>query len=198
MWIANKQIISFAFAHSDAAAPRRIFGRYFQKNGICVKLKYLTLILSLACPIVVHSANFTHEGEVITSSTTVKTIDCGTYTIDLTHETFPFEYEKFIPSEFQIKGFYGSTTTIAKKAIIRPADFIVPNANDIAELKAVLPKGRTYLPGSVACKGKLLVVSYWSGGNCSECEAFVSFEYSGSELVNPIKVTYSDFKELSK
>jgi hypothetical protein len=162
-----------------------------------VKFKCSIVILSLVFPVFVYSESFFHDGETVTSSTSVKTIDCGKYTVDLSHETFPFKYENIIPSEFQIKGFYGSPTTIAKQAIIQPVGIIVPNANDIAELKALFPEGRTYLPGSVACSGKQLVVSYWSGGNCSECEAFVSFEVSGQKLQNPKKVNYSDFKTLS-
>jgi len=163
-----------------------------------VKFKYVIAILSLVAQPAAYSASFTTEDEVVTSSISVKTIDCGNYKVDLNHETFPFKYENDIPREFMIKGFYGSPTTIAKQAIIQPAGIVVPNPNDLIELKSLYPEGRTYLAGSAACNGNQLFVSYWSGGNCSQCEAFVSFTYSDSELSSPKKLTYRDFKEISK
>lgn len=163
-----------------------------------MKMKYLIAVVSVIVQTSAYSASFTIKDEVVTSSKSIETIDCGTYKVDLTHETFPFKYEDNIPNEFMIKGFYGSPTTIAKQAIIQPAGIIVPNPNDIADLKSLYPEGRTYLAGSAACSGTLLIVSYWSGGNCSQCEAFISFEYSGLKLSNPKKVTYREFKAVLK
>jgi hypothetical protein len=163
-----------------------------------VKTKYVIAALSLVVQTSAYSAKFTIKGEVVASSTSVKTINCGTYKVDLIHENFPFKYENYIPNEFMIEGFYGSPTTIAKQAIVQPAGIVVPNPNDVVELKSLYPQDRTYLAGSAACSGTLIIVSYWSGGNCSQCEAFVSFEYSGSKLSNPKKVTYSEFKSVSK
>lgn len=163
-----------------------------------VKLKYLLAILSSVISASVYSASFTHKGEVVTSSVSSKIIDCGTYKVNLSHETFPFKYENYIPSKYRIKGFYGSVTTINKKAVILPSGVIVPNPNDLMELKALYPEGRTYLAGSAVCSANKLIVSYWSGGNCYQCDAFVSFDVSGSKLLNPKKATYNDFKAISQ
>ncbi|WP_371192906.1 hypothetical protein [Glaciecola sp. SC05] len=163
-----------------------------------MKTKYLILALGLVFQASAHSASFTAKGEVVASSTSVKTIDCDIYKVDLVHESFPLKFENYVPSEFRVDGFYGSSTTISKQAIIQPAGLVVPNPNDIDELKNLYLEGRTYLAGSAVCQGSLLIVSYWSGGNCSQCEAFVSFEYSDSKLSNPKIVTYREFKSLSK
>ncbi len=163
-----------------------------------MNLKYLIAALSTVVASSAYSASFSHKGETITSSTTVKTIDCGNYTIDLNHEAFSFDYENHIPSNFKIKGFYGSITTISKQAVIQPTGIIIPSPNNLTELKDLYPKDRTYLAGSAVCSGNKIIVSYWSGGNCSQCEAFVAFDISGSKLLNPAKATYSHFKAISK
>ena len=168
------------------------------KIGFSVKTKYLILVLSFVVQVSAHSASFTAKGEIVTSSISVKTVDCGTYEIDLQHESFPFKFENYVPSKFKVQGFYGSSTTVSKQAIIQPIGYVLPSPNDIEELKNIYPEGRTYLASSAVCHGSKIIVSYWSGGNCSQCEAFVSFEFSGSKLSNPKKVSYHEFKSLSK
>jgi hypothetical protein len=162
-----------------------------------LKILCSTLILLLLSGSV-FSASFTHKGEVIKSSVSVKSIECGQYKIDLKKENFPFKHEMNVPQKFKIKGFHGSNSTIGKDAVLQPAGVIVPRPNDLPKLKANYPADRTYLAGSAVCKGNKVIVAYWSGGNCSECEAFVSFEVLGSKLLNPTKVSYQQYKAISQ
>lgn len=166
--------------------------------GYSVRLKIFLVALGLVFQTISNAASFNHQGEDIASSIAIKTIDCGKYKVEVVHESFPFKYENYVPEEFFIKGFYGSVTTVSKQAIIRPEGIVVPNANDIDEIQGSYPENRTYLAGSAACKGSQLIISYWSGGNCSQCEAYVSFEVYGSKLINPKKVTYREFQALSQ
>lgn len=146
----------------------------------------------------VFSESFTLNGKVIESIVSEKIIDCGKYKILLKKENFPFKYEMEIPKHYQIKGFYGSAVYIDKSAFIMPSNSDIPRPNEIAELKELYPDDRTYLPGSAVCRGNTLIVSYWSGGNCKNCEAFVQFDISNGNLRNARQVSYKDVKLLNK
>lgn len=144
------------------------------------------------------AASFDLNGVSIHSKITEKKVVCGQYQVKLTSDDFPSKYEDQIPSQFHIKGFDGPATIVKKEATLVPGGVNIPSPTDIRELHSRFPAERTYLPSSAVCKNNALVMSYWSGGNCDDCEAFIKFDLSNGMPSNPEKVPYSEFKALEQ
>lgn len=144
------------------------------------------------------AASFDLNGVSVNSKITEKTVECGQYQVVLKSDEFPFNYEDQIPMQFQIKGFDGPTTIVKKEAILIPGGVNIPTPANIKELHSSFPANRTYLPSSAACKNNVLIISYWSGGNCEDCEAFIKFEVSNGMPLNPEKVKHTEFKTLEQ
>ncbi|MFD1218254.1 hypothetical protein [Microbulbifer celer] len=144
----------------------------------------------------VNAASFNLDGKIIESDTVEEIVDCGSYKVRLKSEQFPYKYEMEIPEEYKIEGFYGSSAIVEKSAFIFPGGTRVLSPSEIKSLKSLYPLDRTYLPTSAVCKGSTLIVSYWSGGNCKECEAFLQFEVVDGKPTNAKKVHYGQVQVL--
>ena len=156
----------------------------------------VTLFLVFAASLQSHASSFVLDGGIIETNISEQIVECGSYQVLLRNEQFPYKYETNIPKKYDIKGFYGSSSIVNKSAFILPSGAKVPKPNEISELKNSYPIDRTYLPGSAVCKDNTLIVSYWSGGNCKECEAFIQFEISNGKPKNAQKVNYGDVEAL--
>ena len=156
----------------------------------------LPLLFLAASSLPICAADFSYKGNTVTSQVSETIVECNAYQVLIKKEHFPYKYEMVVPKAFHIKEFFGSAATIRKEAFILPNTTIIPQPNEISTIKGKYPRNRTYLPSSAVCKGNTLIVSYWSGGNCKECEAFVQFEIVGGMLTKPQKVDYSHVKDL--
>jgi hypothetical protein len=163
-----------------------------------MKVPGILLIITISVPLYLNAASFNLNGEDIKSSVTEKIVECDSYKVKIVNEQFPYKYEMEIPQEFQIEGFYGSSVIVNKAAFILPSGTRIPNPNDIENLKETYPTKRTYLAGSAVCKGDTLIISYWSGGNCKECEAFVQFKVIDGQPTRAEKVDYSHVRALKQ
>ncbi len=161
-------------------------------------MKYYYYFLILICCGSVSAAEFVFNGELIRSINSEETYDCGSYKVILKKEKFPLKYEMNVPQELKIKGFYGSRAIVRQEAILIPGNTIIPMPQNILELKSQYPSDRTYLPTKATCSGQKLIISYWSGGNCKDCETFVLFDVVNNIPQNPQRSDYSHVKTLSK
>ena len=157
-----------------------------------------TIFFVITASFEIQAASFNLNGEIIESEITKKTTECDSYQVVLENEYFPYKHELKIPKEFRIKNFHGSSAIVNKSAFILPGKIAIPRPSQIEGIEGQYPRNRTYLPNSVVCKGDILIVSYWSGGNCKECEAFLQFKILNGVPTNPQTVDYDHFKELEK
>lgn len=149
--------------------------------------------------LVTHSviaAEFFLSGKAISSKVDEKIIACDGYSISLISESFPMEYELSVPEEYRIEGFNGSRAYIRREAFIEPFGIKVPKPQEIDSLKNFYKAGLTYLPTNAVCRDNEMIISYWSGGNCSHCEAFIHFTLENKKLISPVKVSYRDVKAM--
>ncbi len=144
----------------------------------------------------VGAESFTVDGTIVESVNTIKTFECEGFQVSISEDKFPIKHEMSVPQKYRIKGFFGSYSIISKSAKLLPYNLSIPAPQDIKELSPLYPKGRTFLPTSAACKGSTLIISYWSGGNCKECEAFVKFEVENGFLKSAQKANYGDVRAL--
>lgn len=156
------------------------------------------LLFSLLLSFSTVAAEFVHDEEMVKSAVSEKLLDCGNYQVIFRQDVFPFKYEKIIPQELKINEFYGSSAIVSMDAVVVPGNTTLPNPHELPELNGFLLVDRTYLPSKGTCKDNKLIISYWSGGNCSGCQAFVEFEVIDNVLTNPRKVSYSYFNKFSK
>ncbi len=161
-------------------------------------MKYYYFFFIIFCCCSVSAAEFTLNGELIRSINSKETFDCGSYKIILKQDTFPLKYEMNVPHELKTIGFYGSNVIVRREAILIPGNTIIPMPQDIPELKSQYPSDRIYLPTQATCSGQKVIISYWSGGNKKDSEAFVIFDVSNNILQNPQKVDYSYVSALSR
>lgn len=161
-------------------------------------MKLLKLFLGgvLFMSVKANAFSFNLDGEIIESDISEKIVDCGSYEIHLKNEHFPYKYEMQIPSTYQIEGFFGSFAIIEMSAVIHPVDTRILTPNELKNIQSLYPSDRVYLPASAVCKESIFIMSYWSGGNCKECEAFVQFEVIDGKPTNAQKVNYGDFNAL--
>ena len=156
------------------------------------KIPLTLVLLTITNNAIANSLEF--EGEIIHSEVTEKLFDCGSYQVRLETDKFPFKYERNIPEKFRLNGFMGSPAIVRKEAYLLPKSTLIPRPDQLKKMKAQLVQGRTYLPTAVACKDDTFIVSYWSGGNCAQCEVFVQFSAKDGVPSNPQKVNYGRVK----
>ena len=161
-----------------------------------MRISKILLGVIFSIPLYLNAASFSLNGKVINSIVNERFVECGSYQIQLVNEHFPYKHEMEVPKQFRIDGFYGSAATVNKSAYFIPGKIKIPNPSEIANLKESYPTNRTYLPASAVCRDNILIVSYWSGGNCRDCEAFVQFKIVDNQLTRPEKVNYSHVKAM--
>jgi hypothetical protein len=142
-----------------------------------------------------NAAEFTLDGITVRSTTIEKEVQCKGYSIILSTERFPAKYEMRIPKEFRIAQYYGPDFIIEQEAYLTPGNFKIPLPNELNEIKDTLLPDRTFLPYKALCKENAFVIFYESGGNCDECEVFVTFEVLDRKPTNPRKIKYSTVKQ---
>lgn len=142
-----------------------------------------------------NAAEFILDGITVQSTTIEKELQCKGYSIKLTTESFPVKYEMRIPKEFKINQYYGSDFIIKREAFLMPGNFKVPFPNELNDIKDTLLPHRTFLPYKALCKKNKFVIFFESGGNCDECEAFVTFEVVNGKPAHPSKISYSTVKQ---
>lgn len=140
------------------------------------------------------AAEFELNGEVISSLKKEDKVQCDGFAVVLRTEYFPFQHEMAVPAKFKTAGFNGSKAIIDKQAFIKPQQLVIPRADEIKAIKGQLSEGLVYLPSKAVCYGNNIVMSYWAGGNCRQCEAFVEFTLEEQQLIAVKKVNYAYFK----
>lgn len=123
------------------------------------------------------AADFVYQGKkIISSSQTEKTL-CDGYELGIVKESFPLEYEAYVPDKYRIKGFTGSAANLSRKAYVQwDSEILLPQPYEIESIASSIAEHKTYLPGKAICGKQSFVISYWSGGNCDTCEIFVEFD----------------------
>lgn len=140
------------------------------------------------------ATEFELNGEVISSLIKEDKVQCDGFAVVLRTEHFPFQHEMAVPAKLKIAGFNGSKAIIDKHAFIKPQQLVIPRANEIKSIKRQLSEGLVYLPSNAVCHGNQIVISYWAGGNCRQCEVFVEFTLEEQQLIAVKKVNYAYFK----
>ena len=156
------------------------------------------LLLAILFPMNLLAAEFILDGKNVTSKVIDKTITCNTFSVIITSEKFPIEYEMRIPTKFSIKGFYGSDFIIGADAyfVSKGAKYKLPYASEVAGLKDHLRKA-TYIPTDAKCTKEGFYIHYWSGGNGQGAESGINYSVSSSGKVSaPLWFNESDFLKL--
>ena len=143
----------------------------------------------------VHAAEFTLDGVTVQSTTIEKEILCEGYSIKLATEKFPAKYEMRIPKEFKIDHYSGPDFIIGREAHFMPGNSKIALPNELHGIKETVLPNRTFLPYKALCKKNEFVIFYESGGNCDECEAFVTFKVVDRKPAHPSKISYSTVKQ---
>lgn len=143
----------------------------------------------------IFSASFFLGDKQVSSMLSESIKECGDYQLLFKTENFPLQYERVIPSKFQIRGFYGSRVIVSREVIVLPEGIRIPRFDKLANIKENYLIDRTYLPSSIECIGNKLVVNYWSGGNCPQCGATVEFEVLENTLVVVNKAKFNTLKD---
>ena len=152
-------------------------------------LGLLPLILLLVA-ISTNATTFELDGKLVQTETKEQILECGDYQIQIVFDDFPFEYETKVPVSLRVKGYYGPDTHRTRNVKFYPGNQLIPDVNLVPKLKAKLLPDRTYLATKAKCTSEKFVIFYWSGGNCSGCEAYVEYEVKESKPVNPKLVNY--------
>ena len=163
-------------------------------------MNYLLSIFLVLLSVNAGGVEVTISGAKYNSSVTETTVDCGSFKIKSVRDSLDKRLNRISPTKFPdfIPGFMGSQTIVSMEAFLEPSGYQVPRANDIKELNGELRDGRAYLPFSFTCSDDILIVSYWSGGNCQKCSVYASFTYKNGGIINPKKVTYKEYNAFKK
>ncbi len=163
-------------------------------------MKSLLSIFLVLLSVNTSAVEVTISGTKHSSTMTEATVDCGLFRIKSLRDSLNKRLNRISPTKFPdfIPGFMGSQTIVSMEAFVEPSGYQVPRANDIEELNGELRDGRAYLPFSFTCSNEVLIVSYWSGGNCQKCSVYVAFTYRDGDIINPKKVTYKEYDALKK
>ena len=142
-----------------------------------------------------NAISFELDGKLVQTETKEQILECGDYQLKIVFEDFPIEYETKVPASLRIKGYYGPDTHRARSVKFSPGNQPIPDINLVPELKSNLLPERTYLATKAKCTREKFVVFYWTGGNCSGCEAYVEYEVKERKPVNPKLVSYQVIKD---
>ena len=156
-------------------------------------------MLSFSCSVL--AAEFVYKGNLIKSEIKIKAFSCGTYSIVVESDEFPFELEGKIPYNLLLKNYYGSKNVVSVKAIFEGSiEKVIPSLTDLfPHSDLLLYDGRTYAPQKVVCAKNGAIIFYWSGGNCNHCEAWAYYEFGlDGQIRQKELLPYSEVKELTK
>jgi hypothetical protein len=162
------------------------------------------LLSVLFVAISANAAEFTLGGKVFKSKIEKAEKDCGTYSVLIETDRFPYEVEERVPNGLSLRGFAGSDTIVGAKAylIIGNERHELPDATKKYQEKGFLLNDarRTFIPASSYCiDSARFLISVWSGGNCADCEGYIEYRFSfdGKKIDTEFK-KYSDIKKYVK
>ncbi len=157
------------------------------------------LMLTLSSSVL--AAEFVYKGKLVKSEIKRKAFNCGTYSIVIESDEFPFELEGKIPNNLLLKNFLGDENTVSVRAIFEgSAKKVIPSLTELFPYSdLLLYDGRIYVPTKATCIEQGVVITYWSGGNCNHCEAWAYYEFgTDGQIKNKELLTYSKVKKLTK
>ena len=152
-------------------------------------LKLLPLIFLLITT-ATNAISFELDGKLVQTETKEQILECGDYQLKIIFDDFPLKYETKVPASLRLKGYYGPDTHRTRNVKFSPGNQLIPDINLVPEFKSQLLRDRTYIATKAKCTGEKFVIFYWSGGNCSRCEAYVEYEVKERKPVNPKLVSY--------
>lgn len=147
---------------------------------LCLSLTLLAALLMFLRT--AGAAEIVINGERFQSHTFVSEFTCDGYSVLIKENRFPYKLEHEIERNALevLPGFLGDSVTVSATASI-VKDGIEHSVPDVSKeyqrTGRMLNDGRVYLPGLPYCEDKhTFLLTYWSGGNCIQCEVYVRYE----------------------